>query len=877
MALFCRIGNLFRRNRIHSDIDAELQAHIAMRTDDNVASGMSAEQARRNALVRFGNTTSTRENIAATDVALGLDRFLFDIRYAWRKLANSPGFTATAAVTIALGIGANTAIFSCMDAVVVRPLAVPRLDRVVVLSEQDSSGPRQVALGNYEDWKRQNNSFEDMAIRTSNDMSLTGAGDAAHVEAALTSASFFSILRTQAVIGRVFDQSECRPGSDGVAVLGYSFWQQRFASGPDVIGRHLRLDDRDYTVIGVMPRAVQYPSEADVFLPLAPTPQQLNDRQGRNYLVTARLRDSVTVEQAQAEMRTIGEGLAAAYPATNLGMSTRVEPLLDGINGDLTPLYYKLVMCATLFVLLVVCANIANLQFSRSVERRPEIAMRSALGATRWRLMRQLVVENILLGLIGAMGGLVLGELCLRLTLISMPQSVARHMAGWSNISLNGRAFVFSVALALFAGLVSGFMPALEALRFNLSDQIKAGSRSAIGSGRSRRIRNIFAVAQISLAVALVIGAALMAKGMESLLHFGDVYQPAKVLTFNIDLPARRYDTPQKRTAWYAASLEKLRVLPGVAHAEITTSLPYSDEIWQNDVEIENRPTMPGKIQSAQRIAVSEGYFSSLKIPIVEGRAFTANDTLETTPVAVVSRSLADRYFAGGNPIGHRIRLRRPEPRTPWLTIVGVAEETSYGLWDQSRPAAVYMSVRQVPLDSATYAVMAEGDPLALAIPARKALAALDPSLPMDGEMTWTRRLHENLVGLIYVAAMLGVDALIALFLAALGIFGVMSGLVGERTREMGVRLAMGARREDILSLMLRSASWLIGAGLVTGLALAFALARGVANLLPGIRPDDPVTFIAITVSIAAIAFWSSWIPARRAARIDPIRALRSE
>jgi putative ABC transport system permease protein len=877
MALFRRIGNLFRRNRIDSDIDAELQAHIAMRTDDNVASGMTPEQARRDALVRFGNTTSTREHITAADVALGIDRILFDIRYAWRKLAKSPGFTITAAVTIALGIGANTAIFSSMDAVVLRPLAVPRLNRVVVVSELDSSGPRQVALGNFEDWKRQNNSFEDIAIRGSKNMSLTGAGDAAHVEAALTSDTFFSILRTQAFLGRVFDQGECQPGRDAVAVLGYGFWQRRFASDPGVIGHHLRLDERDYTVIGVMPRAVQYPSEADVFLPLAPTPQELTDRQGRNYLVMARLRDGVAIKQAQAEMRTIGERLAAAYPATNFGMSARVEPLLDDINGDLTPLYYKLVMCATLFVLLVVCANVANLQFSRSIERRPEIAVRSALGASRSRLMGQLLTENILLGLIGAVGGLMLGELYLRLTLISMPPSVARQMAGWSNVSLNGRAFLFSLALALFAGLISGFMPALEALRVNLTDQIKAGSRSTIGSGRSRRIRSIFAVAQISLAVALVIGAALMAKGMESLLHFGDVYQPAKVLTFNIGLPSRRYDTPQKQAAWYAASLEKLRALPGATYAEITTSLPYSDDIWQNDVEIENRPTMPGKIQSAQRLAVSDGYFSSLKIPLVEGRAFTANDTLETVPVAVVSRSLANRYFAGENPLGHRIRLRRPEPRTPWLTIVGVAEEASYGLWDQSRPAALYMSIRQVPLDSASYVVKTDGDPLALASPVRKALATLDPSLAVDGEMTWTRRLHENLVGLIYVAAGLGVDALVALFLAAIGIFGVMSALVGERTREMGVRLAMGARREDILSLMLRSATWLIGAGLVTGLALAFALAHGVANLLPGVRPDDPAIFITVTVLIAAIALWSSWVPARRGARIDPIKALRSE
>ncbi len=644
-----------------------------------------------------------------------------------------------------------------------------------------------------------------------------------------------------------------------------------------MLGRQIELADRAYTVIGVLPKTVQYPSDADVFVPFAPTPAQMADRSGRNYMVTARLRKGVTVEQAQAELRTIAGRLAAAYPAADLGMSARVVPLLDDINGDLTPLYYKLLMGATFLVLLVVCANVANLQFARGIGRRPEIAMRTALGASGMRLIRQLLTENLLLGLFGAVGGVGLAAIYLHLTIISMPARVARLVAGWSNISLNGRALVFSLALALVAGLVTGILPALEALRINVAGQLKAGSRSTTGSGRSRKLRSFFAAAQIALAVALVIGAALMAKGMQAMLHLADAYQPEKVLTFSVSLPDARYGTPQKQAAWYRATVDRLQALPGVTHAAVTTSLPYSDDTWMTDFEIENRPVVPGKFQSAQRIAVSDDYFSAMKIPIVDGRGFTASDTTDTVPVTVVSRGFVDRYFPGANPLGHRIRLRRPEVRTPWLTIVGVARETQYTLWDQSRPAVLYMSSSQLPLSDATYVVRTEGDPLALAAPARRALAAIDPSLPVDDEMTMERRIHENLVGLENVSVMLGIDALIALLLAAIGIFGVMATLVGERTREMGVRLAMGARRGDILAMVLRRASWLTGAGLAVGLALAFALAKMASSLLLGVSPYDPVVFGTITAVIAAVALASSWIPARRAAKIDPMNALRSE
>ncbi len=527
----------------------------------------------------------------------------------------------------------------------------------------------------------------------------------------------------------------------------------------------------------------------------------------------------------------------------------------------------------------MVCANVANLQFARGLARRTEIAMRTALGASRLRLLRQLLTENILLGLIGAGGGLVFAIVYMRLSVISMPERVARYMAGWSNISLNGRALAWSLLLAVGAGVISGFAPALVALRMNLVDQLKSGSRAIAGTGRSRWLRNVFAVAQISLAVALVIGAALMSKGMAAMMHSADQHNPARMLTFSIHLPAARYDTPQKQAAWYQQSLDKLRSLPGVQHAEVTTALPHSDFGWMNDLQIENRPLAPGKIQSALRLPVSSGYFSALNIPMISGRGFTQDDSVGAQPVAIVSRQFAARYFPGQTPLGRRIRMGSgSRNQTPWLTIVGVVDETNYFLFlPGADSGAVYLSAAQMPPAEATYSVITSGDPMSIAATARKALAQIDPALPLDGLETYAEYMREKLIGLAYVAVMLGTDALIALLLAAIGIFGVMANMVGERTREIGVRLAMGARREDVLRMILRRATWITATGLGVGLLLASGLAHGVANLLYGVSPNDLVVFSVIPVTIAIIALGSSWIPARRAARIDPMVALHDE
>ena len=879
--LLSRCASVFRRKRLDEDLNDELRSHIELAVEENMQHGMTEEEARTAALRAFGGVTQTRENYRVQRGLPFLEILWSDVRYAVRQLWKSPGFTITTALTLAIGIGMNTAVFSMMDAVVLRPLAVPDMSRVVIVAEEHGRGSgdyKQVALGNYQDWKQQSRSFADLAIRSDASMSLTGSGEALHVQAAFATASFFEVLRTNALLGRVYQDRECQPGHNTVAVLSYAFWQKRFGADPSVLGRVINLDGQAYTVIGVLPKTMQYPSISEVFLPLAPTPQQLQNRIAHDYLVVARLRSGVSVNQAQEELRVIADRLAKIYPASNLGWSVRVEPLLDGINGNLTPLYYRLILAATGFVLLVVCANVANLQFVRGISRRPEIAVRTALGAGRGRLLRHLLTENLVLGAMGAAGGLVVAAVCMHLCEIAMPKSIEKYISGWSNISLNGRALAFSLFVALAAGLTSGLLPALKALSINLVDQLKAGSRSTSASRETHRLRDLFAISQISFSVLLVIGAALMCKGMWSMLHVADVYQPKQILTFHVDLPAARYATDEQRASWFNSSLEKLRALPGVTHAQITTALPDGQEAWNDDFRIENRPVPPGKFQSAVQLAVNDGYFEAFHIPRLSGRYFNSSDSINTQPVAVVSRKFAEQYFSTESPVGHRIQMGAAgSPNAQWARIVGVVDDVNY-LWiDRSAEPAMYLNALQVPPPGATYVVTTSANPMALVPAVRQALGALDPTIPLDDVQTYETYLTVEFTGLLYAAAMLTIDALIAMLLASIGIFGVMANLVAERTQEIGIRIALGARPEVVLALILRRAALLTGIGISVGTVLAFALARVSANLLFGVRPDDPGVFVSIIAAIAAIAFLVSWGPARRAASIDPARTLRTE
>jgi putative ABC transport system permease protein len=806
---------------------------------------------------------------------------LSDLNYALRQLRKSPGFALTAIATLAIGIGVNTATFSVMDAIVLRPMAVPDLHRVVTVNEDRGRGKylyEWVTAPNFRDWQKESHGFQSMALYKQDAMSLSGAGDAEHVTVSTVSPSFFDVMKIAPVEGRVFRGDEGQPGRDGEAVLTWGFWQQHFGGDASVVGRVVELDQRKYTVIGVMPKGLLFPTATDVYLPLALTPQQLEDRGAHDYMGVARLRAGVSINQAQAEMRGIAARLAKLYPATNLGWSVQVAPLVEEINGALTPLYLRMMLGGTLFVLLIVCANVANLQLARGLKRRPEIAMRSALGAPRRRLLRQLLAENLLLALVGAAGGMLLAEVDLHFIVVSMPPHVARYIAGWNTIHLSGPTLAFSLALAVGAGLLAGTAPSVQALRVSLVDELKSGSRTGTGSGRSHALRNGFAVTQIALAVTLVIGAALMSKGILATLQFAEVYHPSHMLVFSVTLPEEQYKDPQKEIAWYRDSVESIRTLPGVRSAELTTMLPYGSGGWTDDFRIEGRPTEPGKFRSAMRLYISDGFFQALGVPMLSGRGFNSGDAATTEPVAIVNRKLVQMYFPNENPLGQRIQMSAArDSHEPWVRIVGVSGDAAYQWVDQIAQPAMYLDVAQAPQQRATYVVVSDGNPLALAGEIRRRLAKIDNTLPLDMVQTYEQFLHDTTIGLMYAASMLASDAGIALLLAAIGVFGVMANLVAERRREIGVRLAMGAQRADVLRMILQRAAVLTGVGIAVGVVLAVVLGRLMASLLYGVRPGDPAVFAGVIGCITLVALLSSWEPARQAARMDPMEALREE
>ncbi len=808
-----------------------------------------------------------------------LQDFGGDLRFALRQLRRSPLFAVTIVATFALGIAANTAIFSVMDALVLRPLAVPQMDRVVTVAEQRGlEHPRNVSFADYEDYRQQSHAFSELAARAADDRTLTRSGQSEHVEATRTTSNLFALFGLQPLLGRTFAPGEDQPGSDGEAVLTHAFWQSHFGSRPDAIGQPIVLDGRPYTIVGVMPQSFDHVSFTDLWLPLALTPQQRNDRMNRDYTVTGRLRRGVTADAAAQELNVIAAGIARRYPLSNQGWAVRVRRLVETINGELTPTFTRIILAGTWLLMLVVCANISNLQFARTLRRAPEMAVRSALGSSRRRLVRQLLVESLAQSMLGALGGLLLGRVALHYIVVAMPAEVSRFLAGWSDIHLSLRTFAYSIAVAVAAGLLAGVAPALAGMRVNLVEQLKAGSRSVSASSRSHTWRNVFAGAQITLATALVAGAACIAASMYTMLHATERSAPRQTLIVTAYLPTAHYATPTQQAAFVRDSLDRMRSLPGVRAAEFTTAVPYNNTgVWWQDLTIAGDPVLPGQSRTTQRLTVSPGYFSSLGLALRRGRLLSQSDGMHAPRVAVISERLARRYFGDKDPIGHAIQLGKQQELTPPITIVGVVADVVYTWVDQKPQATVYLSSAQFPTSSGMYLLRANGDALALAPAARRVIAALDSTVPLDPPQTYEQYLHASLIGLWYVAVTLAVDAGIALLLCALGIFAVMANLVTERTHEIGIRIAVGADRSAVMRLLLRRSLMVTALGLTAGLLLALQVGRVLTNILEGVQSLQSLILLAAALTVALISLFAGYIPARRAAAVDPIEALRVE
>ncbi|HUE02099.1 MAG TPA: ABC transporter permease [Bryobacteraceae bacterium] len=805
---------------------------------------------------------------------------LQDIRYAFRMLFKSKGYTAIAVAALALGIGANTANFSVADAFLLKPVALPHLESLVVLMERaphQTANWTNVSPADYLDWKRQSQSFAEFSPYEWDEVNLTGAGEPERIEMVRTAANFFDVLGAHAMLGCVFLPDAERAGQSQSVVLSYGLWQRRFGGHRGIVGKTIKLDGLSTVVTGVMGKKFNFPVSAELWLSWSMSPQEGQVR-GRHYLaVVARLKPGVSPRQASAEMNIIARRLGEQYPRTNRGWSAHVIPIRHFVAGDLTTQYTLMMMAAVGFVLLIACANVANVQFARGAARQREFAVRTAVGASRWRVVRQLLTESMVLSLAGAVVGLAVAEWGVDLIQHYMPADIARYIAGWYEISLDHRAFAFALGVAVLSGIISGLAPAIQSSKPDLNETLKESGRGT-SAGRSRqRIRSVLVVAELALALVLLVGAGLMVKGVNSLLGVQQFYDPQHILSIQMNLPDGKYKDSPQRAAFYGQVLERLHAAPGIEAAAIVRSLPDGDGERITQLAVEGVPPDKGEYRSAQLETISADYFTLMHMPLREGRALSDRDGAESLAVAVVSESMAARYWPGRSALGRRIKAGPADEENPWLTIVGVVRDVRYSWFDREPPPVVYRSYRQAAEGWTTLAIRTHGSPMQVVRAVRQSVAQVDPDQPLAEIKPLDRVLSEALLGNSYVAVMMSVLGVIALVLAAVGVSGLMAYAVTERTHEIGVRLALGAQRDSVLRMLVGRGMFLTAIGLAIGLAGAVFLARLLSNLIYGVSATDWTTFGGVAAAMAIVSLAASYIPARRAALLDPTIALRHE
>jgi putative ABC transport system permease protein len=806
-----------------------------------------------------------------------------DVRFGVRMLLKHRMATLVCVVALALGIGANTAMFSVAEAFLVHPVPFENSERIVALVDsrpQQNIDMNGVAPATYFDWQKEAHSFEQLGAYAWDELNLTGDREPQKVQNFQVSANFFPLIGVHPQLGRAFLPEEEEPGKNQEILLGHSLWEQRYASDPNIVNKIIKVDGKSYTVVGVMAKGFDFPMPAETWTPLALEVKDRLQRDNRWLWVLGRLKPNVSFSEAAAEMQTITQRQAEAYPETNKGWELRPRPLREFITGTLTRQYTLLLMGAVAFVLLIACADVANVQFARVTGRAGEFAVRTAMGGSRWRVIRQLLIESLLLSMAGAALGLFFAQWDIELILAHMPPDVAKFLAGWKTIRMDSGAFLFTLGAALLSGVLSGIAPSLFSSRANLSETLKEGGRGS-SMGRTRhRLRSALVIAEVALALVLLVGAGLLVKNFQGLLNVNESCAPETLLTMNLTLPEIQYPKPAARLNFHEQVLRRLGAVPGVQTAALVTHVPYADGggIGTYDFSIEGRPLVQrGEPRDAIIETIAPSYFSELNIPLRDGRLFTEADGAEAPPVAVISASLARRYFSGENPLGKHIKVGKAESDRPWMTVVGVVNDVHYNWINKEDVPTIYGPFQQAPPYFTTIVLRTSGDPLKLVSAARAEIAAIDPDLPLYNIKPMDKVITESIVGIAYVATMMAVLGIIALVLASVGVFGVMSYSVSERAHEIGIRMSMGAQTKDILRLVLGSGMLLTGLGLAVGLPIAFALARALSALLFGVEAGDPFSFFGLPLILAAVAALACYLPARRAAGLDPLQALRHE
>ncbi|HEX8557042.1 MAG TPA: ABC transporter permease [Pyrinomonadaceae bacterium] len=871
--------NLLRRERADRELAEEIEAYLELLTEAKAAEGLGPEEARRAALIELGGVQQVTERVREVRVGHFLGTVWQDLRFGARTLLKSPAFTAVAVLSLALGIGANTAIFSVVNAVLLRPLPYPEPDRLTHVwhTPPQESFPGMdrfsVSPGNYLDWKEQSRAFEQMAIYQYAGLSLsTGGGDPVPVTGAAVSPDFFPVLRSQAGLGRTFMPEEEQQGRDQVVVLGHGLWQRAFGGDPSLVGRTVTLSSRSFTVVGVMPPGFEFPAEAELWVPLAWDAAERQTRAIHDYMVVGRLRRDASLEQAQAEMSTISTRLEQQYPEANKGWGALVAPLQEDLVGDVRPALLVL-FSAVGFVLLIACANVANLMLARGANRRREMALRIALGATRGRIVRQLLCESLLLAAVGGLLGLALagwgGQLLVRLSSGSLPGSAGVGIDAW--------ALGFTLLVSLGAGVLAGIAPALQFSRNELSETLKQGTGRGGGGSVKQGTRKALVVSEVALSLILLVGAGLMIRSFWKLQHVDPGFDVRNTLTLSVGLAPARYGEPQQQLAFHDRVLEQIAALPGVVAVGSTTTIPLTGGGSKQPFTVEGRPAPPVSEQPlAQTRYVSPDYFRAIGVPVRQGRPFEERDREGAPQVVLISEAMARRFFPGQNPVGQRLTPSFHLQQGP-REIVGVVGDVKSNGLDDDAAATMYLPFKQSPRPWMTFVARTASDPQGFAVPLSKAVYAVDREQALTGVRTMEQVLAESLAGRRFNMALLMTFAALALALAAVGVYGVMSYSVMLRRRELGIRMALGARAMDVLRLVLGQGLSLTLIGVAVGMAGAYALTRLMASLLYGVAATDFVTFASVSAVIILVGLLASFLPARRATKVDPMIALRSE